>query len=492
MSNKAQGVEDSASPLTSSQRKIVVAVMIMGAFVAILNQTLINVALPKIMEDLHINPSVGQWLTTVYMLVNGVLIPITAFLMERYSTRQLFLTAMGSFAIGTLVCALAPIFEVLMIGRIIQAIGAGIMMPLMTVVILSSFPYEKRGAAMGTVGIAMVFAPAVGPTLSGWLVQNYHWSSLFYVVLPIALISFVFGLIYMRNVTEQTFPKVNIPSVILSTIGFGGLLYGFSSAGTNGWTDPVVLGSLIVGAVVLVWFIVLQNRLDVPILRFDVFSYKMFSLTTIINIVLTMAMFSAMILVPLYLQNVRGFSPLESGLLLLPGAILMGIMSPITGKIFDKVGARWLAVVGLGITTWTTWDFAQLDLETTYTHMIIIYSLRMFGMSMLMMPIMTAGLNALPNRLNSHGTAMANTMRQMSGAIGTAFLVTVMTNSAKAYGESHATAGMDKEAIVHLGQVSQVQGINDAFVVATGFSLIAFVLAFFIRKDSSLDEQPNT
>ncbi|MNJ47549.1 Multidrug export protein EmrB [compost metagenome] len=226
-----------------------------------------------------------------------------------------------------------------------------------------------------------------------------------------------------------------------------------------------------------------------PILEFRVFRYGMFSLTTLINVIITMALYAAMILLPIYLQNLRGFSPLESGLLLMPGAILMGIMSPVTGIIFDKIGARWLAVIGLIITTVTTWQFSQLTLDTSYTHLIIVYTIRMFGMSMLMMPIQTAGLNQLPASLNAHGTAMSNTLRTIAGAMGTALLLTVMTTDTKGQLASLIQqAGINPSDPASAGQIAEftrtatLQGIDHAFVIATVITVVALVLSFFIRK----------
>jgi EmrB/QacA subfamily drug resistance transporter len=469
----------------------ILTVMLLGAFVAILNQTLMNVALPQMMVDLDISANTAQWLTTAYMLVNGVLIPITAFLIERFTTRVLFLTSMGLFSFGTFICAISPTFSLLLAGRVVQAAGAGILMPLLMIVILTIFPISKRGQAMGYIGLAMTFAPAIGPTLSGWIVQNYSWRVLFYIVLPIAVIDFIIGIVLMKNVTKQTFPNLDILGVILSTLGFGGLLYGFSSAGSAGWTSVEVITSLIIGIVTLTLFIRRQMTIDHPMLEFSVFKYNMFTLTTIINVIITMAMFAGMILVPIYLQNIRGFSPLQSGLLLLPGAILMGIMSPITGWIFDRVGAKWLSVVGLAITTITTWEFSELTDSTSYTVLLLNYTARMFGMSMLMMPIMTAGLNQLPQRLNSHGTAMSNTFKQISGAIGTAFLVTVMSNQTQKHVNEMVAANTTSDASQQMAYIineATIQGINDAFVVATWLSLLATILAFFIKNVKAGEE----
>lgn len=489
----------SSSPtpfLNNIKRGPIIAALLIGAFVAFLNQTLLNVALPSIMNDLGIGPSRGQWLTTGYMLVNGVLIPVTAFLISRFTTRQLFISAMSLFSIGTLICGLSPNFLVLMVGRIVQASGAGIIMPLMTVVFLTIFPVEKRGSAMGIMGISMILAPAIGPTLSGWVVEHYDWRILFYIILPASVISTLIGVFFLTNVTKVTKPKFDMNSVVLSTIGFGGLLYGFSDAGTDGWGSTTVIFFLALGTLSLILFVWRQMTSKSPMLEFRIFKYNMYTLTTIINMLITMSMFAGMILLPIFLQNIRHFTPMESGLLMLPGAILMGIMSPITGAIFDKVGARWLSVIGLAITVVTTYQFSLLADTTTYTHLILVYSLRMFGMSMLMMPIQTAGLNQLPQRLNTHGIAMSNTLRTIAGSIGTAILVTVMTTQANRHGIELATAAgvspTDKAAMGPIVAEATIYGINYAFVIATGLTVVALVLAFFIRKTKPAQENPLT
>ncbi|WP_256758050.1 DHA2 family efflux MFS transporter permease subunit [Cohnella sp. WQ 127256] len=468
------------------KRGPIVAALLIGAFVAILAQTLLNVAMPKMMEDLGIGANTIQWLATGYLLVNGVLIPVSAYLIERFSTRQLFTTAMSLFTAGTILCAVAPNFELVLTGRLIQAAGAGILMPLMTVIFLTIFPIKERGKAMGMMGLAMIFAPAVGPTLSGWVVEHYDWRVLFYIILPLSVFALIFGIVSMRNVTKTSNPKLDSLGVILSTLGFGGLLYGFSDAGRDGWDSTIVVTCLIVGVVALVLFFIRQLKSDKPILEFRVFKYNMFSLTTAINMIITMSMYSGMILLPIYLQNIRGFTPLDAGLLLLPGAIIMGIMSPITGIIFDKVGARWLAVIGLIITVITTFEFSKLTIDTTYTHMVWMYTFRMFGMSMLMMPIQTAGMNQLPQRLNAHGSAMSQTLRNVAGALGTAFLVTIMTNTAASRVKELAIQGKvaesDKAGMLEITQQGTIYGINHAFVIATWMTVAALVLAFFIKK----------
>ncbi|PZE19673.1 DHA2 family efflux MFS transporter permease subunit [Paenibacillus xerothermodurans] len=462
------------------------AVMFVGAFVAFLNQTLINIALPQIMIYFNTSATVANWLTTGFMLVNGIVIPVTAFLIERFSTRQLYNTSMALFAVGTLICGIAPTFSVLLIGRLVQAAGAGILFPLIMNVIFTLYPADKRGAAMGTLGIALNFAPAIGPTLSGWIVQTYSWRVLFFIILPIAVLNLIAAIFMLKNVTETGRPELDVLGVILSTVGFGGLLYAFATVGSAGLRSPEVITMFTVGGLALILFVWRQLVIEHPILEFRIFRYPMFTLTTIINVIITLAMFSAMILIPIYMQNVRGFSPLMSGLMLLPGGILMGIMSPITGRIFDRIGARWLAIVGLLLTLVTTYELTRLELTTSFAYVTYVYTARMFGMSLMMMPIFTAGLNELPLEMNRHGTAMVNTLRMVGGAVGTAFFVSIMTNQAAAHLDeivSDRRMPLTDPAQVELAtDQATVMGINDAFMVATILTVIPLVLSFFIRE----------
>ncbi|WP_188456295.1 DHA2 family efflux MFS transporter permease subunit [Virgibacillus oceani] len=462
-------MEKSQTPSQSGEtiNKVpIMIVLISGAFVAILNQTLLATALPHIMHDLKLDANVAQWLQSIFMLVNGIMIPITAFLIGRFTTRGLFLSALSIFAVGTVICSIAPNFAFLMVGRIAQAAGAGIIMPLMQTILFLIFPIEKRGTAMGMFGLVIAFAPAIGPTLSGWLVEQFPWRSLFYVILPIVIIDIAVAYFILKNVTKQTFPKLDILSIILSTLGFGGLLFAFSTAGSSGWASTQVIVSLIVGAIALTWFIFRQLKLEEPILEFRIFKYKIFTLTTALGMVVFIAMIGAAVVLPLLMQNMLGFSAFESGLALLPGALLMGIMNPITGRLFDKFGAKWLSIIGLAILVITTFMFTDLTTETSFTYIAVMNAIRMLGVAMVMMPVTTAGLNQLPKDLISHGTAMNNTMRQVSGAVGTALLVSVMTNN----------------AIPEQGISGLIHGVNVSFIVAGVIGIIGLVLAFFIKN----------
>ncbi|MBY0099664.1 DHA2 family efflux MFS transporter permease subunit [Mesobacillus maritimus] len=474
-----------------------IAILFIGAFVAILNETLLNVALPSIMNEFEVSATSVQWLTNGYMLINGILIPASAFFIQRFKNKSLFITAMTLFTIGTLLASLAPIFEVLLVARLIQAAGSAVMMPLLMNVMLTAFPIEKRGSAMGIFGLVMVVAPALGPTLSGWIVEHYGWRMLFNIVLPLSVLTLVLAFFKLKNVTPQRDIKLDFLSLVLSSFAFGGLLYGFSSAGEKGWDSPVVYGTIIVGAVSLVVLILRQLRMDDPMLEFRIFKYPMFALSSAISIVISIAMFSGMILIPIYIQTIRGISPFESGLLMLPGALVMGLMSPITGKLFDKYGARVMAIIGLVIVVVTNYYFTQLDMDTTYASIMILFSIRSFGMSMTMMPVMTNGLNQLPMKDNPHGTALNNTLQQVSGAIGSALLITVMNNRTQSKAEELAAdamanvepataAGLSEQAMAEMQtqimNQAMLNGINFSFLVSTFIIVIALVLAFFIKR----------
>ncbi|WP_280166300.1 DHA2 family efflux MFS transporter permease subunit [Priestia aryabhattai] len=499
-------------------------VLMLGLFLAILNQTLLNVAIPHLITEFGVTANTAQWLLTGYMLVNGALIPLSAFLIERFGVRRLFLFAMVCFTVGSLICGIAPTFSIMLTGRLIQAIGGGVLSPLVMTIIVFIFPPHMRGKGMGIFGLAMMFAPAIGPTLSGWVIQNYDWHILFNGMVPLGAIVLIIAFFQLKDIQPPKDVKVHMPSVVTSLAGMGLLLYGFSEAGNDGWTDSVVLSTIIGGTVLLIIFVLQQIKFEKPLLDMRVFKYNIFSLSNIISIAITISMYAGMFLLPIYLQNIRGYSAFDSGLLLLPGALVMLVMSPISGTLFDKVGPRPLAIVGMLITSISTFEFTKLTMDTPFNHILAIYIIRSFGMSLLMMPIMTAGLNQLPQRLSSHGTSMSNTLRQVSGSIGISLMTTIFTNRTT-YHVNEISSSMNTSdpffmnsfhlfvqkvaATLHLsqdqaqqqaltilsGKMTQqgtIQGINDAFYWATAISVIGLILSFFlrdVRKDKVVEEK---
>ncbi|OMD00432.1 DHA2 family efflux MFS transporter permease subunit [Paenibacillus sp. FSL R5-0636] len=464
---------------------ILLTILIFGCFLSTLNQTLLNVALSSLMDVFDVTATTVQWISTGFMLINGILIPITAYLMKRFTTRQLFISAMSFLLIGSIICAAAPSFSLLLIGRMIQAAGAGIIMPLMMSVVLAIFPVEKRGSAMGLLGLAMIFAPAIGPTLAGFVVEYHSWRWLFIGLIPLVLIVITLAFKYLVNVSETSKSKLDVVSVLLSTVGFGLILYGFSSAGSKGWDDVIVILTLGIGVVVTAVFCLRQVKSDDPLLNLSVFKNKVFTMTSLINVLITMMMYADMILLPIYLQNGRGFTAFDAGLLLLPGALVNAFMSPVTGKLYDRFGAKPLFIIGLLFIIPSMWAVTDLSESTTYTYLMIRTIGLRIGLSFITMPLNTAGLNALPKQLGTHGTAVNNTVRQIAGAIGTAVVITIYTVQAT----SHATTLMQNNPSATpeiFKSLTSILGASDAYYFMMILSVAAFVITLFMPTKNKL------
>ncbi|MGM9891164.1 MDR family MFS transporter [Limosilactobacillus sp.] len=463
-----------------------VLVLLIGAFCTILNQTILSTAFPALMNAFNISTSTVQWLTTGFLMVNGIMIPISAFLSSRFNTKVLFTIAMSIFEVGTILSWLAPSFGVLLTGRLIQAVGVGINMPLMQNIMLTIYPPEKRGAAMGINGLVIGLAPAIGPTLSGWVIDNFSWRWLFGMIVPIAAIVIIASFFFVKNVIPNSRPQLDWLSVVLSTIGFGSMLYGFSSVGDKGWTDPIVITTIIIGIILVVFLVLRQNKLDEPFLAFSVFKSGEFTLATILSSIVMMAMVGVELVIPLYLQIIHGMSAFHSGLTLLFGALFMGVMSPITGNLFDRHGAKRLAITGMFILAVGTLPFAFITRDTPTIYIVFLYAVRMFGISMVMMPVTTAGMNSLPFNLISHGTAVNNTLRQVATSVGTAIMISVLTNVTNSHEPAHAL--LKQAPLQYKSRMfdATLMGYHAAFWFAVAFSLIGLVLTFFVTSGNGI------
>ena len=461
------------------QKGVLLFILLLGSFLSVLNQTILNVVLPNLMNEFEVSATTIQWLSTGFMLVNGILIPVTAFIMKRFTTRQLFISSMVLLLVGTFINAIAPNFATLLTGRLIQAAGAGIIIPLLMMVTLVVFPEKKRGTAMGMLGLVMIFAPAIGPTLAGFIIEHFSWRWLFIGMFPLVAIVIALSLKYLVNVSETSNPKLDITSIIMSTAGFGALLYGFSIAGNKGWGSSLVLGCLATGTLFLILFCWRQLTSKDPLLNIRVFRIRMFTMTTIINILVTMVMYADMILLPIYLQTSRGYSVLDTGLLLLPGALINAIMSPISGRLFDKFGVKPLAIIGLIFIIAASWGVTDLSETTSYSYLMIRTIVLRIGMSFITMPITTAGLNSLPKNLHSHGAAVSNTVRQVAGSIGIALVVTILTTRTKSHATELTLSGheLPKSQLI---MESSILGTNDAYIFTVILVIISFLLSLLI------------
>ena len=554
---------------------VMLAVLVFGTFVTVLNQTVVSPALPSIMAEMSVDAATAQWLTTGFTLVNAIMVPVTAFLTDRFTTRRLFLASMILFTCGTALAAWGPNFPVLLAGRLVQAGGAGILMPLVMTVLMWTFPVDRRGTAMGVFGIVIAFAPAIGPTVAGIIIDQANWHIMFWIIAALCAVVIVFagavlerggetnkdvtldvvsvilstlgfgGLLYglsaigsygitadsvagvvigavalvfffrrqlrmeqpmlqVRVLANRKFliatiivmlvqgallagavlerggetnkdVTLDVVSVILSTLGFGGLLYGLSAIGSYGITADSVAG-VVIGAVALVFFFRRQLRMEQPMLQVRVLANRKFLIATIIVMLVQGALLAGGILIPIMLQSYMGMSATTSGIVLLPGAIVMGAMGPIAGRLFDKHGPRVLAVTGTGILALTTATFIFMGPGTGLVTLTVIYTVRLFSLSLVNMPISTWGMNALPDKLVNHGTSVQNTFRQVAGSLGTATIVSTSTAATNAVaGSTDATS-------------AGVFGIHMAFVVATALCVIGFALTVALVRNKPGDE----
>ena len=469
-----------ANPDTK-RNQLVIRLLLISAFVVILNETIMGVALPHLMKDLSITATAAQWLTTSFMLTMAVVIPVTGFLIQRLNTRPVFIAAMTLFSTGTLIAALAPGFEVLLLGRIVQASGTAIMMPLLMTTVMTLVAPASRGKTMGNISIVISVAPAIGPTISGLILSVLDWRWMFILVLPIAVGALVLGASRIRNVTTPREVPLDVFSVILSAFGFGGFVYGLSNLGGASAVGWIPLG---VGLVALTVFVLRQLHLqksDSALLDLRTFRSSNFTLSISMLGISMLALFGSIILLPLYMQNVLGMSALASGLLLLPGGLTMGLLSPFVGRIFDRRGPTILLVPGAILVSAAFWAMTTIG-QTTEPWMLMIAHIGMsMGLALLFTPLFTAGLGSLEPSLYSHGSAVVGTVQQLAGAAGTALFIAVMSSQ---------SAALMAQGVSEVSATAS--GIRGAFLWGAIISLFAIPAAFLVRRPPLSDPVENT
>lgn len=455
----------------------VIWLLLIAAFVAILNETTMGIAIPHLNADLGLPPELGQWLTSAFMLTMAVVIPVTGFLLERYTTRQMFLAAMTLFSAGTLLALVAPGFPVLLAGRIVQASGTAILMPLLMTTIMNVVPAHSRGRMMGRVGMVISLAPATGPLIAGIILDTLTWRWIFGVVLPIALAALAIGARWLTNLGENSHSRIDAVSVVLSALGFGGLVLGITQFGSEGSsTGSAALGfaALATGLVTLAAFVWRQLgliRTDAALLDLRVFRSGTFSVSVGIMTVIALAMFGGLTLLPLFLQDVVELTAVEAGLVVLPGSIAMGLLGPVVGRIYDSVGPRPILIPGTIAILVALLTYSRLGVSTPMWVFMAVQMVMSIGLACSFTPLFSASLGSLPRRLYSHGSAVLNTLQQVGGATGVAVLVSVYSASVhrgQATGVPLAEAGVD--------------GAHQAFIIAACFALAAVVAAWFVRR----------
>ncbi|RBO88305.1 MDR family MFS transporter [Nocardia puris] len=461
---------ESLAPASAGRTPTVVRVLVLATFVVILNETIMINAIPRLMHDLDVTEVAAQWVSTAFMLTMAAVIPTTGWFLQRVTTRSAYTVAMGVFLAGTALSAVAPTFEVLLAGRIVQAVGTAVMMPLLMTTLMTVVPEHDRGRVMGNVTLAISVAPAMGPVISGAVLQAGSWRWLFVLVLPIAGAITWSGLRHLENVGEPEAGAIDMLSVVLAALGFGGLVFGLSRFEGGLSAEPVLI--VAAGAALIAAFVVRQlslQRTGTPLLDLRTLRSGTYTKALALMAMAFMAMLGSMMLLPLYLQNMRDLSPLETGLLVMPGGLAMGLLGPTIGRLFDRFGGRPLVIPGaVGIAV-SMAGFTQISLTMPYWQLLVLHIVLMMSLAAIFTPVFTLGLGALPQHLYSHGSSILGTLQQVAAAFGTALVVTVMSARSTALidgGTDPLEAGLD--------------GARLAFLVSAALALAVIVLAVFL------------
>jgi len=468
---------------TRGRTPVVVRLLVIATFVVILNETIMINAIPRLMESFAVSEQAAQWVSTAFMLTMAAVIPVTGWFLQRVTTRAAYGTAMGVFLSGTALAAAAPAFEVLLLGRVVQATGTAVMMPLLMTTLMTVVAASDRGRVMGNVTMAISVAPALGPAVSGLVLQLGSWRLLFLLMLPVAAAVTWSGLRTLENVGEPRVSDIDWLSVAVSALGFGSLVYGLSGFAEGEVARPVAIAG--VGAVLVVGFVARQLRLQrtgSPLLDLRALASGTFAKSVVLMSLAFMSMLGAMILLPLYLQNVRGLSPLATGLLVMPGGLAMGLLGPSVGRVFDRLGGRVLVIPGsVGIVA-SLVGFTQVSSTMPYWQLLGLHVLMMVSLAATFTPVFTLGLGALPMHLYSHGSSILGTLQQVAAAFGTALAVTVMTLRA-----DQVAAGAGPVA-------AQLAGMQVAFGVSAAISLVVVAMAWLLPgrpdEEPGADERP--
>lgn len=460
--------------LTDRRRTLIFINIIISCIATSMLATALSTALPQMASDLHISISTGQWITSGYSLAMGIIMPLTAFLITRFPTKKLYLTAIICFTLGLAICAISPNFELMMVGRVLQACGNGLLMSMAQVVLLTIYPVEKTGTVMGWYGLAVGAAPVVAPTIAGFLIDTVGWRMIFYISIIIMLISFVFAIKVFANVLETAEKKFDFVSFAISIFAFGGITLGIGNIGSFKFVSAQILLPLIVGIITSALFAYRQLHLKQPFLDIRILKNKNYSLSVIGSMLLYFVMMGSSVIIPVYVQTIMGYSAITSALVSLPGSVAMAIISPFAGKIYDKFGMRKLFIAGSAFMLISNIGMVFITMNTSIWIASAYNVVRCVSIGCLMMPLVTWGVSDISGSLTADGTALLTSFRTIAGAIGSAIFVGIMTvvgnNSISKYGES-----------------AQIHGLNITFLAMSIFTLLLLFVAVFLVRDKKTD-----
>ena len=463
--------------VNKNNTKKILFVLLLGGFMSMLSETALSIVFPHIMLQYNISAGTVQWLTTIYVLVSGIVFLISAFLIERFSTRKLFMSSMVFLIIGTIVSGISSNFPVLFAGRVIQAVGTGILVPLIFNTILILIPRQKQGLVMGLVSLVILSAPMFAPVFMGFLIGFMDWHWFFLLVLVFFIATSVLGISFLRNVTEVTCPKLDILSVILAAVGFSGIIMGFSGLGDYGLSLNVIM-PLIIGIISLILFAARQLTMEHPLLDLHVFKYPFFTIGIIINVINVMVVFAIVIILPMYLQNGLGTTSFVASLVMLPGSILNCLLPLLAGHIYDRHGPRVIVSSGLAIMCISMIFLSNLSVSTTLAAVLIINCGLYIGSALLMSPNQTNTLGNLDSKHYASGSAIMTSLQQIGGAIGSSLFVSFMSFGQHSYLQN----------IINPDSAQQISalisGVNFSFLIGTIILVFVFVLSLFLKKEA--------
>lgn len=488
-------------------RSAMIMVLLIGTFAGMLMQTSLGTAIPTLMSSFDINLGTAQQATTWFLLANGIMVPVSAFLITRIPSKWLYFIAyillLGGMAMTAFTPARHDMWIMFLAGRMLAAVAVGITMPLMQVVMVNIFPAEERGAAMGLNGLVIGLAPAIGPTLSGWILdRNHHlfgilisdsWRTIFYLPMIVLTIVVILTPFLVKNVLPNRDMHLDVLSLVLSVIGFGSFLWGFTNVAADGWTKfNTVVAPIAFGVIIIALFIFRQLKMKDPFMDIRVFRNKQFTLTTLSVMMSMMAMMGIEMMLPTYLQNVHGVSPLDSGLILLPGALMLGIVSPVAGAVYDKIGARRLAMVGFTILAIGSFPFMFLKTDTPSHFITLLYAVRMFGVAMAMMPLTASAMSAVPQEEAAHATASNNTARQVASAVVVALLSSVTQNIINNNQPAHVLKTTNPLQYANDFLEASMRGFHASFALGFMFAILGLIFAFFLRQGKVIAGSTNS
>lgn len=456
---------------------LAMTILLLGAFMSILDSSIVNVALPKMMAVFGATTSDIQWVLTGYMLVLGVVVPVTGYLGDRFGYKTMYLVSLIIFTSGSALCGFAWSTWTMVGFRVIQGLGGGMIMPLTMSMVYRIVPRNKIGLALGVWGIAAMAAPALGPTFGGYLVDYFNWRLIYTINIPIGILAVILSLSYLEETPKRFDLKFDFTGFVFSSIGLFSLLFALSEGSERGWTSPLIISLLAIAGIALVYFVIHELKIDDPMLDLRLLKNRTFTGSMLISVILSIAMFGGIFLIPLYMQTFRQFSAIQTGELMMPSGLAAAVMMPISGRLYDKIGAKALVIAGVTIIGFSTLLFNRISADTAYTTIMYWLVLRSIGMGLAMMPSTNAGMSVVPTRNIGRASALNNVLRQVSGSFGVAVVSTLLSERQSFHLATEAAAITPNNlnavaAITHLQnlltqmglQLSQAKGVALAVI----------------------------